>query len=119
MDAFVPQKVLLASGSFSGLRPLGELGSSYLAQGRFRQPLCGNDEGWGPLSPYRWDFTPCFIDVWIATVSVYGLLLGSFAVWWLVKKTEKTLSDRKNAHFWIKQVRWIPYHNRGARGRLD
>jgi ATP-binding cassette, subfamily C (CFTR/MRP), member 1 len=105
MNTAEAQKVLHSTGSFTGFRPLQELGSNYLAgTANFRQPLCGNEEGWGPLSPFRYDFTPCFIDVWIATVAVFGLLFGSIAIWWLVTKTSQTLSTAKNWHFWIKQV---------------
>lgn len=98
------QQVLLQTGSFSGYRPSQQLGSSYLsATTSFRQPLCGNIEGWGPLSPFRYDFTPCFIDVWIAAVSVFGLLLGPIAIWWLLKK-KQVLGTSKNAHFYVKEV---------------
>jgi ATP-binding cassette subfamily C (CFTR/MRP) protein 1 len=106
------QKVLLESGSFSGYRPLRELGSGYLTGSAFKQPLCGNEEGWGPLSPHRYDFTPCFIDVWIASVAVFGLVIGSLAVWWLLVKKEHNEAQSKNWHFYIKQV-WcnnILYH---------
>ncbi|KAI9167494.1 Metal resistance protein YCF1 [Paramyrothecium foliicola] len=105
MDPYDQQKVLLRTGSFSGYRPLQDLGSSYLsATSSFKQPLCGNEEGWGPLSPHRYDFTPCFIDVWIATVSVYGIVLGSVALWWLLSKKTQQYPTAKNTHFWIKQV---------------
>lgn len=56
------------------------------------------------MSPHRYDFTPCFIDVWIAAVSVFGLLFGSLAVWWLLVKKQKQEEQTKNAHFYIKQV---------------
>lgn len=103
MDPYSEQKVLFSTGSFSGLRPLGELGSDYLsASATYKQPLCGNKEGWGPLSPYRYDFTPCFIDVWIAVVAVGGLVLGLGAVWPLRK--QKQIASAKNFHFWLKQV---------------
>jgi hypothetical protein len=36
------------------------------------QLLCANAEGWSPLSPFRYDFTPRFFDVWILTVAVFG-----------------------------------------------
>ncbi|KAH7326381.1 P-loop containing nucleoside triphosphate hydrolase protein [Stachybotrys elegans] len=103
MDSYSQQHVLVSSGSFTGYRPLQRLGSNYLAAtSAFKQPLCGNEEGWGPISRHRYDFTPCFIDVWIASVAVYALLLGPIAVWWLVKKKQQT-GAAKNAHFWIKQ----------------
>ncbi|KAI5459860.1 P-loop containing nucleoside triphosphate hydrolase protein [Mariannaea sp. PMI_226] len=98
------QKVLFETGSFSGYRPLRELGSGYLSVSAFKQPLCGNEEGWGPLSPHRYDFTPCFIDVWIASVAVFGLVIGSLAVWWLLVKKHHNESQPKNTHFYIKQT---------------
>ncbi|KAL7913363.1 P-loop containing nucleoside triphosphate hydrolase protein [Trichoderma velutinum] len=104
MDPYDEQKVLLHTGSFSGYRPLQELGSHYLAASASCKRFCGNEEGWGPLSPYRWDFTPCFIDVWIASVSAYGVLFGSVAIWWLLKKKQQEFTTSKNAHFWIKQI---------------
>ncbi|KAF2404486.1 multidrug resistance-associated protein 1 [Trichodelitschia bisporula] len=69
-----------------------------LLQGR--QPLCGNDEGWGPISPYRWDFTPCFLDVWIAVVAVGGILCGAGAIVYL--KRQPAQSVKKDWHFWTK-----------------
>lgn len=106
MDPYGAQQVLLHTGSFTGLRPVQQLGSGYLtATSSFKQPLCGNEEGWGPLSPYRYDFTPCFIDVWVATVAVYGLLFGPIAIWWLLKKKQQLEHGAtKNLHFWIKQI---------------
>ncbi|KAH7002019.1 P-loop containing nucleoside triphosphate hydrolase protein [Ilyonectria destructans] len=97
------QKVLFETGSFSGYRPLRELGSSYLSSSAFKQPLCGNEEGWGPMSPHRFDFTPCFIDVWIAAVAVFGLFIGSLAVWWLTKK-QQNAAQSKTTQFYIKQI---------------
>lgn len=109
MDPYGEQQVLLRTGSFTGFRPLEQLGSNYFSVSEFEQPLCGNGEGWGPISKYRYDFTPCFIDVWLATVSVYALILGPVAIWWLLSK-KKPLEHgiTKNAHFWTKQVRMSP-----------
>ena len=79
--------------------------ASYLkvaASKHHRQPLCGNAEGWGPLSPVRWDFTPCFLDVWILVVGVFGLLGGAGAIWYLKRQTEQPVG--KNWHFWAKFV---------------
>ncbi|KAK3117808.1 ATP-binding cassette glutathione S-conjugate transporter ycf1 [Teratosphaeriaceae sp. CCFEE 6253] len=71
------------------------------ATSQFKQPLCGNSEGWGPLSPHRWDFTPCFQDVWIAAVSVWGILGGLGAIWYLQRRcTPETVA--KNWHFYAK-----------------
>ena len=97
-------QILLASGSFTGYRPLQELGSHYLqATDTFKQPLCGNEEGWGPLSPHRWDFTPCFIDVGVASVAAFGLVFGTIAVIWLLRSKRPTELS-KDWHFWLKQV---------------
>lgn len=75
---------------------------SYLAvQKHNAQPLCGNSEGWGPLSPDRWDLTPCFLDVWVAVVSVWGILGGLGAIYYLYKKFEAQ-SVKKNWHFYAK-----------------
>ncbi|EMC96931.1 hypothetical protein BAUCODRAFT_433092 [Baudoinia panamericana UAMH 10762] len=65
------------------------------------QPLCGNREGWGPLSPYRWDFTPCFLDVWVLVVSVWGLLGGAGAIWYLYRKSTAQ-AVKKDWHFYTK-----------------
>lgn len=95
---------LLTTGSFTGFRPLAELGNGYLtATKEGRQPLCGNSEGWGPLSPIRYDFTPCFMDVWVSSVAVFGILFGAGAVWYLIKK-KKAQEVAKNWHFWTKEV---------------
>ena len=76
---------------------------SYLSATPHReQPLCGNREGWGPLSPLRWDFTPCFLDVLVAAVAVAGLVLGPGAIWYLMKREKEAV--KKNWHFWAKMV---------------
>jgi ATP-binding cassette subfamily C (CFTR/MRP) protein 1 len=99
------QKVIFETGSFTGYRHVvSELGSGYLSAERvFAQPLCGNEEGWGPMSPFRYDFTPCFIDVWVATVAAFGIFVGSIAVWWLIKRKQPTHVS-KDWHFWTKQT---------------
>ena len=102
-DASPPN--IFETGSFSGYHTLGRLGSGYLTSSdKFKQPLCGNEEGWGPLSPYRWDFTPCFIDVWIMVVAVFGLVMGLAAAVWLLR-SRTPAGFKKNGHFWLKQVR--------------
>lgn len=99
------RNVIFETGSFTGYRPLFELGSGYLsATGARKQALCGNEEGWGPLSPFRYDFTPCFIDVWVATVAAFGIATGLIAVWWLLKR-KMPAPVNKDWHFWFKQVR--------------
>src|SRR5579871_3386883 len=102
-DSSLPQSILAAS-SLTGLNRLGKLESGYLTALSVReQPLCGNSEGWGPLSPIRYDFTPCFMDVWVSSVAVFGILGGAIAVWWLIKK-KKAQEVSKDWHFWTKQV---------------
>ncbi|KAG7051310.1 ABC transporter transmembrane region [Colletotrichum scovillei] len=97
---YSPQRIL-HTGSFTGFHRLGQLGSNYLsATAEIKQPLCGNEEGWGPLSPIRYDFTPCFIDVWIASVAAFGLIFGSLAIVWLIQR-RKPSDAPKDWHFWL------------------
>lgn len=87
------------------LLPPTPFASGYLAaSSHHRQPLCGNSEGWGPLSPDRFDFTPCFLDVWIAVVAVGGIFGGAGALWYLLKKCPSQ-PVKKNWHFYAKLVR--------------
>jgi len=97
--------LLSTTGSLTGYRSqILNLGNGYLTAGKQRNhALCGNKEGWGPLSPYRYDFTPCFMDVWVATIAAYGILFGAVAIWWLVKRKNKAAVER-DWHFWSKQV---------------
>ncbi|MCJ1435109.1 hypothetical protein MMC27_004479 [Xylographa pallens] len=70
-------------------------------KGEATQPLCGNIEGWGPLSQLRYDFTPCFLDVWISSVAVFGIVAGAGAIWYLIKR--RTPAEvGKNWHFYTK-----------------
>ncbi len=102
------QHILSSTGSLSGFRPgLQRLGSNYLSASRARhQAFCGNAEGWGPLSPHRYDFTPCFMDVWVSSVAVFGILFGAVAVWWLVRR-KQTAEVQRDWHFWSKQVSFV------------
>jgi ATP-binding cassette subfamily C (CFTR/MRP) protein 1 len=76
----------------------------YLAASKHhRQPLCGNSEGWGPISPIRYDFTPCFLDVWVATVSVFGIVGGAGALWYLYRQCSPQ-PVKRNWHFFAKLV---------------
>jgi ATP-binding cassette subfamily C (CFTR/MRP) protein 1 len=69
-----------------------------------KDAFCVDPEGWGPVSPIRWDFTPCFLDVWVATVALFGILFGAGAIWYLfAKRVEQPV--RKNWHFYAKFVR--------------
>ncbi|RDL39375.1 putative multidrug resistance protein [Venustampulla echinocandica] len=100
------QKPLYSTGSFTGYHPASpfQIGSGYLsAESSRRQPLCANKEGWGPLAPHRYDFTPCFMDVWVASVAAFGILGGAIAVWWLTRRKHKFVIA-KDWHFWTKQA---------------
>lgn len=98
------QAPLFSTGSLFGFHPNPPSQYGYMtAEPERAQPFCGNKEGWGPLSPDRYDFTPCFMDVWVAAVALFGVLGGTAAVWWLVSKKEK-FDVEKNWHFWAKQV---------------
>ncbi|KAI9746617.1 MAG: hypothetical protein M1818_000330 [Claussenomyces sp. TS43310] len=99
-----PSQNILHTGSFTGFRQLQELGNGYLTATESQgQPFCRNKEGWGPLSPYRYDFTPCFIDVWVSAVAVFGVLFGAGAIWYLIKRKEPQ-EVSKDWHFWTKQA---------------
>jgi ATP-binding cassette subfamily C (CFTR/MRP) protein 1 len=54
------------------------------------------------MSGLRWDFTPCFLDVWIATVAVFGILAGAGAIVYL--RSQPPQPVQKNWHFWAKLV---------------
>ena len=74
-----------------------------------RQPLCGNPEGWGPISPIRYDFTPCFLDVWIAAVAVFGIVGGAGALWYLSRNCTPQ-PGKRNWHFFAKLVCFALYN---------
>lgn len=102
------QKPLYSTGSFTGYHFASpfQIESGYLSAESSRgHSLCANKEGWGPLSPHRYDFTPCFMDVWVAGVAAFGILGGAIAVWWLARRKHKFVIA-KDWHFWTKQV-WI------------
>lgn len=67
---------------------------------RSAHPLCRNPEGWGPLSPLRWDFTPCFLDALILLVAAFGILLGSAALSYLLRKDKESV--KRDWHFYAK-----------------
>jgi ATP-binding cassette subfamily C (CFTR/MRP) protein 1 len=71
-----------------------------------QQPFCHDFEGWGPISRLRFDLTPCFLDVGVALVALFGLLFGGGAIWFLMKKMPQRV--KKNWHFYSKLVSsWI------------
>ncbi|OAP61199.1 hypothetical protein AYL99_03400 [Fonsecaea erecta] len=90
------QSVLTASGlSLLGSGPVHRFEPSST------QPFCGDAEGWGPVSSLRWDLTPCFLDIWIVGVALWGILFGAGALWYLF--TKRIAQDvPKNWHFYTK-----------------
>ena len=73
-----------------------------VAAGQQHQALCGDPEGWGPLSLYRWDFTPCFLDVCVLAVAViFGIFMGTGAIYYLLRK-KAPAPVPKNWHFYAK-----------------
>ncbi|KIV77341.1 hypothetical protein PV11_09143 [Exophiala sideris] len=95
MRDFAPEQSVLAATASRYSSPSSPLVTSS------RQPLCGDSEGWGPISDLRWDFTPCFLDVWIIGVALWGVLLGAGAIWYLLKKRIPQVVP-KNWHFYAK-----------------
>lgn len=94
-------QVVIANGH--GVAVPSHTAAPPLNEATTRQPFCGDSEGWGPLSPSRFDLTPCFLDVWIAVVAAFGLLMGAGAVWFLLKK-RIAQPVAKNWHFYTKLV---------------
>jgi ATP-binding cassette subfamily C (CFTR/MRP) protein 1 len=70
------------------------------------EPFCRDVEGWGPLSLIRYDFTPCFVDVPVASVSLFGIVFGAFAVWKLLTGKSKQPTE-KDWHYFTKLVCWL------------
>lgn len=68
-----------------------------------KQSFCTDPEGWGPLSPTAFHLTPCFIDVIVAVVAVWGVLSGAGALYLLLKKRIPQPVS-KNWHFYAKLV---------------
>jgi hypothetical protein len=75
---------------------------------QLHQPFCHNDEGWGPLSLLRYDFTPCFVDVPHALAALFGIVLGSLTIWWLSTKASKQPTE-KDWHYYTKLVWELKY----------
>ena len=99
MHADLSAQTVFSANLSCSTPPLGYLGfTAYKSQ---TQLLCRNTEGWGPLSPYRYDFTPCFMDVWITVVAAWGIFLGIAALLWLLKRKSPSPVS-KNWHFYVK-----------------
>lgn len=66
--------------------------------------FCGDPEGWGPVSSIRYGLTPCFLDVFICFVAVFGLV-GSAGALWLLLRHRTAENIPRNWHFYAKLVR--------------
>jgi ATP-binding cassette, subfamily C (CFTR/MRP), member 1 len=65
------------------------------------EPFCSNAEGWGPISLIRYDFTPCFLDIWLLFVAAWGVFCGAAAIWYLLRR--RTAAEvPQNWHFYTK-----------------
>ncbi|KAL8939767.1 MAG: hypothetical protein Q9216_003181 [Gyalolechia sp. 2 TL-2023] len=95
----IGQKVVSSPDHVDGRFSPDYLRAAYLKHQR--QTLCGNIEGWGPISPFRYDFTPCFLDVWITSVACFGIVFGIGAIWFLLTRRLPS-SVSKNWHFHTK-----------------
>ncbi|KAI5303540.1 hypothetical protein KEM56_007440 [Ascosphaera pollenicola] len=67
------------------------------------QAFCHDVEGWGPISPFRFDFTPCFLDVWIEAVALWGVL-GGIGALVLLLKYRAPQPVNKNWHLYAKLI---------------
>lgn len=105
MQAFSssPNKVIIDTGSVFSYHTHHEMGSGYLiTSGERNVLLCGNEEGWGPMSPDRYDFTPCFIDAGVAVAAIFGILAGTGAILHLLGRQYKPVTTA-STHYWLKQ----------------
>ncbi|KAI5294661.1 hypothetical protein KEM52_003513 [Ascosphaera acerosa] len=73
------------------------------APSTYSAPGCLCSEGWGPVSPWRYDLTPCFLDVWVAVVAAWGIL-GGIGALWLLLKYRLAQPVKKNWHFYAKLI---------------
>jgi len=98
------KRLVIGSPSLSTFGILNGRDSANLtATASCRKPLCCDADGWGPLSEVMSDFTPCFLDMLISLVAVFGIVLGAHSVWWVVtrKHTSEVAKDRQ---LWTKVV---------------
>ncbi|GFF33953.1 metal resistance protein YCF1 [Aspergillus lentulus] len=95
-----PQVIL--GNSHSAPLPSSTVDSPFSSSKKL-QPFCGDVEGWGPISKYRFDLTPCFLDFGVALVAAWGLLMGAGAIWFLLKKRAPQPVS-KNWHFYAKLI---------------
>ncbi|PNS15381.1 Metal resistance protein YCF1 [Sphaceloma murrayae] len=100
-EGATPAQSVLGPQSFGG--PIPQLQQAVSLGQKYVQPLCGNKEGWGPLSGSRYDFTPCFLDVWVVITSAWGIVFGSVAIWYLLRKGMPQ-PVKQNWHFFAKLI---------------
>jgi hypothetical protein len=62
----------------------------------YQRSLCCDAEGWGPFSEVLSDFSPCFLDLLISLVAVFGTVFGAYSVWWVImgKHESEVAMDR-------------------------
>jgi ATP-binding cassette subfamily C (CFTR/MRP) protein 1 len=89
------------------LQPVLTGSDSISPDGSSYQAFCHNIEGWGPFTADRYDFTPCFMDVPVTVVSIFGILSGALTIWWLYA-TQSRLHTRKDWHYYSKLVSLQP-----------
>lgn len=73
-----------------------------LASRKYRQAFCPQKEGFGPISDFNYDFTPCFDSLLSDLPSLLLVLFGPYAIYRLVKS--KSFETKKDWHFWSKIV---------------
>ncbi|KAL9092720.1 MAG: hypothetical protein Q9159_000618 [Coniocarpon cinnabarinum] len=89
------QTVLSGQGSSDSSRPAA------LGQSSYQSTLCYDPEGWGPLSPFRFDLTPCFLDAVIVVLAFFGVVAGGAAILYLLRQ-KRPAPIQKNWHFHAK-----------------
>ncbi|THC93377.1 hypothetical protein EYZ11_007134 [Aspergillus tanneri] len=76
--------------------------SQILFKASSRHFFCNDAEGWGPTSSVRSDLTPCFQEIGITSVAVFGLSFGAGTIFLLTKNAAQPV--KKNWHFYAKLV---------------
>lgn len=97
------QQLVIGSPSLSAFGIINGRDSANLtATASCQQPLCCDAEGWGPLSEVMSDFSPCFLDVLISLVAVFGIVFGAHSLWVVTRKHKSKVA--KDWPFWTKLV---------------
>lgn len=104
LDRLSSQRPVIANPSLSAFGITNGPGSANLTATVLRQQsFCCDTEGWGPLSEVMSDFSPCFLDVLISLVAVFGIVFGVHSMWWVVTRKHKS-EVAKDWQFWAKLV---------------